>query len=51
MTISNQASNNIDETIDWAAMASMLDLGDILELLDDTFNDGPFSEEQFVEPR
>jgi hypothetical protein len=44
MAISDQASNNIDETIDRAAMTSMLNLGDVFELVDHTFNDGSFAQ-------
>jgi len=32
--ISNQASKNIDESMDWAAMASMLNLGNVSTICD-----------------
>jgi hypothetical protein len=51
MAIGNQAGNDIDETMDWAAMAGMLNLRDIFELIYDAFDDGPFAQEQFVDPR
>ena len=51
MTIGDQTGQDIDETIDWAAMASMLNLWDIFELIDDTFDDGPFAQKQFIDPR
>ena len=47
-TISDQASNNIDEEVDWTAMPGMLDLRNILELVDDTFNNGSFAQEKLV---
>ena len=43
MAIGDQASNDVDETVDWAAMTRMLNLRDVLELIHDTFNDGSFA--------
>ena len=43
MAISDQAGDNVDETVDGAAMASVFNLRDIFELVDDTLNDGPLS--------
>ncbi len=40
MTIGDQPTNQIDAKIEWAAVTSMLNLRDILELVRDTFNDG-----------
>ena len=51
MTISDQASNDIDETVDRAAMTGMLNLRDVFELIHHAFNDGSFPQEQFVHPR
>ena len=51
MAISDQASNNVNETVDRAAVAGMLNLRDIFELIDDAFNDGPFAQKQFIHPR
>ena len=51
MTIGDQAGNDVDETINGAAMASMLNLRDVFELIDDAFDDGSFAQEQFVHPR
>ena len=51
MTIRDQTGNDIDETVGRAAMTSMLDLRNVLELIDNTFNNGSFAQEQFIEPR
>ena len=51
MAISDQTGKDVDEAVDRAAMTSMLNLGDIFELIDDAFDDGPFAQEQFVNPR
>ena len=48
MTISDQARNNIDEAVDWTAVTSMVNLRNILELVDDTLNDGTFPQEQLI---
>lgn len=34
--------------VDWATMTGMFNLRDILELVDDGFNDGTFTQQQFV---
>jgi hypothetical protein len=51
MAVSNQASNNIDESVDRAMVASMLDLRNIFELVNHTFNDGTFSKQELVHQR
>ena len=51
MAIGDQASNNVDETVDGATMAGMLNLRYVLELIDYTFNDGSFTQKQFVQYR
>ena len=43
MTIRDQATDQVDEEIGGAAMAGMLDLRDIFELVVDGFDDGPSS--------
>ena len=48
MAIGDQASNDIDETVDWAAMARMLNLRDVLELIDHAVNDGASAQEQLI---
>lgn len=50
MAVSDQASDNVDESIDRAAMARMLDLRNVLELINDAFNDGSFSKQKLVHP-
>ena len=51
MAIGDQASNDVDEAVDWAAMTSMFNLRNILGLIDDTFDDSSFSQEQLVDHR
>ena len=48
MTVSNQAAQEVDAEVDGATMARMLDLRDVLELVNDRFNDGTFASEQLV---
>jgi len=45
MAIGDQASNDIDETVDGATMTGMLNLRDVLELIDHAVNDGAFAQE------
>ncbi len=40
MTISNQASDQADKSIDWTTMPSVLNLRNVLELVVDGFDDG-----------
>src|SRR5512145_328376 len=51
MAIGDQASNDIEETVDRATMASMLNLGDVFKLIDNAFNDGSFAQEELVYQR
>ncbi len=39
VTVSDQSANDIDQAVDRAAMAGMLNLRDILELVNDGFDD------------
>ncbi len=48
MAIGNQSPQNIDKAIDGRAMARMLNLRNVLQLVDDGFNDGAFAEHQTV---
>ncbi len=48
MAVGNQATQNIDAEIDRAAMSRMLNLGDVFELVDDRFNNGTLTSQQFV---
>ena len=43
MTVVNQPGDQVDEKIDRAAMARMLNLADVLELIIDRFDDGSFA--------
>jgi hypothetical protein len=40
MAVSNQATENIDHEVSGAAMPGMLNLGDVLELVNDGFDHG-----------
>ncbi len=51
MAIGNQPTQHIDKEIDRAAMAGILGLRDILELIDNTFDDGSFAQQQVVSQR
>ena len=48
MAISNQPGNQIDQEIVDTAMPRMGDLRNILQLVIDRLNDGPFAQEQLV---
>ena len=48
MAIGDQTGNDVDEAVDRAAMAGMLNLRDIFELIDNAFDNGRFAQEQFV---
>jgi hypothetical protein len=50
MAVSDQTSNSVDESVNRAAMASVLDLRNVLELVDRAFNDGPFSKKELIHP-
>ena len=40
MAVGNQATENIDHEVGGAAMPGMLNLGDVLELVNDGFDNG-----------
>ena len=42
--VGNQAAHQIHEEIHWAAMARVLNLRDIFELVDDCLDNGAFSQ-------
>jgi len=48
MAVSDQPGNQVHQEVDRTAMARMLDLTDVLELVIDGFDDGPLAQEQFV---
>jgi len=51
MRVGNETGNQIDQKVIDAAMAGMLDLRNVLELVIDGFNDGSFAKKQFVRQR
>ena len=50
MALGDQACDQVDQKVDGAAMAGMLDLRDVFELISDGLDDGSFSEQEFVRP-
>ncbi len=48
MAVSNQATQEVDAEVDRAAMSGMLNLRDVLELVDDRFNNGAFASQHLV---
>ena len=50
MTIGNEACDQIDQKVDRAAMAGMLDLADVFELVIDGLDDGSFAQEELIGP-
>ena len=40
MTVGNQSAYNVDEAVDRRTMARMLNLRNVLQLVDDGFDDG-----------
>src|SRR5579863_7789540 len=47
-TIGKQSSNQMDDKIDRTAVVRMFFLGNILELVNDTLNDGSFAQQEFI---
>ena len=50
MTIGNEPCDQIHEEVDGTAMAGMLDLTDVFELVIDGLDDGSFAQEELVGP-
>ena len=48
MTIRNEPCDQVDQEVDGAAMAGMLDLRAVFELINDGLDDGSFAEKEFV---
>lgn len=48
MTVGKKPSHYMDDKIDRAAVTRMLDLGNILELINDGLNDRSFAQQQLV---
>ena len=44
VTIGDEAAEEIDEEVGRTAVAGMFDLRDVLELIEDRFDNGPFTE-------
>jgi hypothetical protein len=51
MSISNEPSEQVDHKVGNAAVACVLDLGDIVELLIDGFNQRPLAQQKFIKER
>ena len=51
MAISDQPTQYIDKKIDWTTMPGVLNLGDVLELINDRFDDGALSQQQVFRQR
>ncbi len=51
MAVSDQPGNQIDQEVDRTAMARMLDLTDVFELIIDGLNNGLLAQEQLVGER
>ncbi len=49
MAISNQATKQVDQEVDRTAMARMLDLRNVLELINNRFHDGAFAQEKLIQ--
>jgi hypothetical protein len=50
MAVGNEPCDQVDQKVDGAAMARMLDLGDVFELISAGLNESSFAEEEFVRP-
>ena len=48
MAVGNQPCDQVDQEVDGATMARMLDLRDVFELISDGLDDGSFSEKEFA---
>lgn len=49
MTVGGQAADQIDHEVRWPpAVPGMFNLGDVLELIERRFDDGAFTQQQFV---
>jgi len=48
MAVGNEPCDQVDQKVDWATMARMLDLADVFELIIDGLDDGSLAQEEFV---
>ena len=51
MAVGDQATNEIDQEVDLAAMTGMFDLRDILKLVNDRFDDGTLMQQELIRQR
>ncbi len=51
MAVSNQAAHQVDQEIGDAAMPRVFNLRNVLKLINDGFDNGPLSQQQFVAQR
>jgi len=45
MAVGDESSEEVHEEVEWTAMAGVLDLADVLELVIDTLDDRPLAEQ------
>ena len=48
MAVGNKPCDQVDQKVDRAAMAGVLDLADVFELISDRLNDGSLTQEKFI---
>src|SRR5690242_19400353 len=51
MTVGDQATHQVDQEVDRRAMARVLDLRNVLELIDDRLDNRSFAQKQLVKQR
>jgi hypothetical protein len=51
VAIGNQPTDKVDQAIDRTAVAGMLNLRNVLQLVKDTFNHSPLSQQQAITQR
>ena len=49
-TIGNPSRKQVHDEVDRTAIAGVLDLRDVFQLVDDALNDGPLAEQELVTP-
>ncbi len=50
VTIGDETTEEIDEEVGRTAVAGMFDLRDVLKLIEDGFDNGPFAQQQLLGP-
>ncbi len=48
VAIGNQSTDDIDQAVDWTAVPGMLNLGNVLQLVNDGFNERTLPQQQAV---